>query len=382
MKKYIGAFGGYGENVTVFGESAGAGMYHSVLLGGVTDVRIASVLYQLHSKEPLFNRPISMSGTPVMLKPLAMGVAEMSYTSIIKSFGLEGASAAERIERLKSASSEELVEKTPMSVPLLPFLQDAIIPKLTVPPLPHQDDATVPSRTTFAKLATAAGSTKDSVPGFKWCESLLIGSTKHDGSVFLFMGLSQRKSGIATTLATSLHKHISGDAAMAILDAYDITPTTSDDEALQRIIDFATDIAYVAPALAYARVFPGKSYLYNFDELNPWDGPLKGLSTHMLDAAYLFQNFNEDLSEKAREVTKTFAMDFVRFANGVEPWEKYTKEKGTCRVYGPSEKCVVGVLEGDGWATGRRNTLWRLSEGGKVDLDPISVAWDMFVAGR
>jgi hypothetical protein len=93
-------------------------------------------------------------------------------------------------------------------------------------------------------------------------------------------------------------------------------------------------------------------------------------------------NFNEDLSEKAREVAKTLAMDFVRFANGVEPWEKYTKEKGTCRVYGPSEKCVVGVLEGDRWATGRRDTLWRLSEGGKVDLDSIRMAWDMFVAGR
>jgi hypothetical protein len=105
-----------------------------------------------------------MSGTPVMLKPLPMAVAEMSYISIIKNFGLEGASAAERIERLKSASPEELVEKAPMSVPLLPFLQDDIIPKLSVPPLPHQDDAVVPSRTTFAKLATTAASTNYSVP--------------------------------------------------------------------------------------------------------------------------------------------------------------------------------------------------------------------------
>jgi carboxylesterase type B len=210
----------------------------------------------------------------------------------------------------------------------------------------------------------------------------LVGSTKHDGSVFLFMGLAQRKHGIASALTSSLNEHLSADAARAILDAYDITPTNEDDEALQRIIDLATDIAYVAHALAYASAFPGRSHLYKFDELNPWDGPLKGWSTHLLDAAYLFQNFNENLSETAREVAKTLATDFVRFANGVEPWVEYTKEKGAYRVYGPSEKCVVGAAEGNRWRKGRRNMLWRLSASGKVDWDAVSVAWEMFVAGR
>ncbi|KAH7085327.1 carboxylesteras-like protein [Paraphoma chrysanthemicola] len=360
VKKYIGAFGGDAENVTV----------------------VASVLYQLHSKEPLFRRAISMSGTPIMLKPLPAAVAEMSYASIIKNFGLEDASVEERIERLMSASPEELAEMTPMSIPLLPCLVDDDIGAITAPSLSNHEDAVMPSRTTFAGLAATETAQSDAVPGFKWCEALLIGSTKHDGSVFLFMGLMQRKAGIASALNSSLYKHLSADAAVAILDAYDITPTTNDDNAIQRIIDFATDIAYAAPALAYARSFPGRAYLYNFDEVNPWDGPLKGLSSHILDAAFLFQNFHDYLSDDTVKVAKTLALDFIRFVNGVEPWEKYTSEKSTRRVYGPSETSMAGIVDDNGWRQGRRDILWRLSESGKVDMDAVSVAWDMFLAGQ
>ena len=35
----------------------------------------------------------------------------------------------------------------------------------------------------------------------------------------------------------------------------------------------------------------------------------------------------------------------------------------------------------DGWENGRRDILWRLSEEGKIDLDQLSVAWNMFIAG-
>ncbi|KAF2033312.1 alpha/beta-hydrolase [Setomelanomma holmii] len=362
VKRYIGAFGGDAENVTVFGESAGA----------------ASVLYQLHSNESLFDRAISMSGTPVMLKPLPTTMAEMSYASILENFGLEKATASERIEKLKTASPEEIVGKAPLSVPLLPLLEDALVSKLSVPHLPHQDNLVVPVRTTFASLAAS----DESIPGFKWCESLMIDSTHHDGSIFLFMGLAQRNAGIAAALVKSLRNNLPADAATVVLDAYGITPATEDDEAMQRTINLATDIAYAAPTLTYARPFSGKSYLFNFDDLNSWDGPVKGMSTHMLDAAHLFQNFNEHLSEGAQKVAEALGADFVRFANGIEPWVEYIKAEGEVRVYGPSEERVVGIVGENGWGQSRRDTLWRLEESGKVDLDALSVAWDMFVAGR
>jgi hypothetical protein len=303
-----------------------------------------------------------MSGTPIMLKPLPLHVAELSYIAIMEALGLENASVEERIRKLKTVGPEELVEKTPMSVPLLPF----------------QDGDIVPQVITFAKLASM---NHEGLPGMEWCEELLIGDCQHDGSVFLFMGLAQRKVGIASALEISLHGNLPAAAAKAVLQAYGISSATDDDEAMELVLDLATDIAYVAPAVAYARSF-SKAYYYQFNELNPWDGPLKGYSTHMLDAAFLFQNFNEHMSSEMQEVARGLAIDFLKFANGATPWVEYMEGKEEVRVYGPSDKIAMGIENDNGWGKGRRDLLWKLSEEGKIDLDEMSVAWHMFVAGR
>jgi hypothetical protein len=313
-----------------------------------------------------------------MLKPLPLHVAEMAYTAIMKEFGLENASVQERVEKLRTVGPEELVEKTPMSVPLLPLLDGDILPKLSVPTLPPQNGNIVREAMKFAKLRAMD---HESMPGMEWCEELMIGDCQHDGSVFLFMGLAQRKAGIASALVTSLHANLPAPAAEAVLDAYGICSTTDDDEAMRLVLDLATDIAYVAPAVAYARCFP-KSFYYHFNEPNPWDGSLKGCSTHMLDAAFLFQNFNEHLPPKMQEVARGLAIDFVKFANGVAPWIEYTREKEEVRVYGPSDERALGIEENNGWSNGRRDMLWKLSDEGKLDLDELSVAWNMFVAGK
>jgi hypothetical protein len=203
-----------------------------------------------------------MSGTPIMLKPRSLPVAEIAYASINNEFGLENASAEERIQRLKAADAEELVANTP-KLPLLPWLDGDILPA---------------NQTTFAKLEALD---HEDLPGMKWCEEMMLGDCQHDGNVFFFVGLAQRKVGIAVALATSLTANLSAQAAEAVLLAYGISTTTEDDEAMKLIFDLATDIAYVAPALAYARSFPGKAYYYHFNEPNPWEGLFKGYSTHI-----------------------------------------------------------------------------------------------------
>jgi hypothetical protein len=302
-----------------------------------------------------------MSGTPIMLKPLPLHVAETSYTTIMEELGLENASAEERIRRLKTIEPEELVEKTPMSVPLLPFLDGEIVPEAA----------------TFAKLVSMD---HKNMPGIRWCEELMIGDCQHDGSVFLFMGLAQRKFGIASALETSLHANLPAPVAKAVLQAYGINAAVNDDKAMKIITDLATDIAYVAPAVAYARS-SSRAYYYQFNEPNPWTGPLKGYSTHMLDAAFLFQNFNKHMLAETQEVAKGLAIDILKFANGATPWVEYEKGKEEVRVYGPRDKFVIGIEERTGWGNGRRDMLWKLSEEGKIDLDQLSVAWNTFVAG-
>ena len=123
-----------------------------------------STLNQLFSEEPLFKRAISMSGTPIMLKPLPISVTETAYSTMMKELGLEGASTEERIQKLLTINADELVSKTPMTVPLLPFVDGDIIP----------------TTTSFKKLSTGADF---SLPGQKWCPELMIGDCQHDVSI-------------------------------------------------------------------------------------------------------------------------------------------------------------------------------------------------------
>lgn len=196
------------------------------------------------------------------------------------------------------------------------------------------------------------------------------------------MGLAERKSGIASALQTSLANNIGASSASAVLVAYNISASSSDDVAMQSIIDLATDIAYYAPALTFARSWPGKTYYYHFNEPNPWDGTFKGCSTHMLDAAFLFQNFNEKLGENEKQVAIALARDFVAFANGVKPWNEFDATKGNAKAFGPSSASVFSLIEGNGRGHGRRETLFKLQKEGKLDLDALSVAWDLFIAGK
>lgn len=112
------------------------------------------------------------------------------------------------------------------------------------------------------------------------------------------MGLDARNPGIASKFVESTNKTLSShpEAASALLSAYNITPSTSDDEAVVSILRFATDISFYAPALAFAKGWPqtkdNKIFLYHFNEGNPWEGRFKGEAGHILDVSYLFQNFN------------------------------------------------------------------------------------------
>ncbi|KAF2685791.1 carboxylesteras-like protein [Lentithecium fluviatile CBS 122367] len=348
ISAHIGGFGGDSGNVTVFGESAGA----------------VAVFDQLYSQEPLFKRAISMSGTPIILKPLPKPVTEMAYGNIMKALDLGGASVEERIEKLTKISPEDLVVATPMTEPLIPFLDGDIIPV----------------RTSFKGLTRDAKELEAEVPGRQWCKDLMIGDCQHDGNVLLFMGLAERKPGIASALHASFAKILGASLSEAVLQAYGITSTTGDDAAMQSIIDLATDIAYYAPALSFARSWPGKTYYYQFNEPNPWDGVFKGSSTHMLDAAFLFRNFEEKMGERERGVGLALAKDFIKFANEVKPWDEYDVAKGNVKVFGPSKERTSDVVEDNGWGHGRRDALFRLQEAGKVDLDALSGAWDSFVA--
>jgi hypothetical protein len=66
----------------------------------------------------------------------------------------------------------------------------------------------------------------------------------------------------------------------------------------------------------------------------------------------------------------------------VTPWPEFTAKNGEVRAYGPSTIRAAENIDRNGWGNGRRETLFKLAEEGVVDLDQLSVAWNLFVAGK
>ncbi|KXH61754.1 carboxylesterase [Colletotrichum salicis] len=291
--KYVSGFGGNPERVTVVGESA----------GGISASRL------LYSEKALASQIIILGGSPPSLAPLDLGVAEHAYKGVLKASGAEDVSSSERIKILSRASPEELSSKIGRSLPFLPVL----------------DEETVPFVPTFE--TASAGKLVPKTTSYK---AVMVGYAPLDASIFGFMALFQRKENIAasfTQIINAALSHHTGTAAQ-ILQAYDINDTTNDDEAFIRVLQFASDIGFRAPAESFANSFHGDSYLLEFAEPNPWEGPFRGYSTHVLDVAFLFQNYNEHLGETQRKSAESFVTDIIDFVHGQAPWKRFQDAGG------------------------------------------------------
>lgn len=194
------------------------------------------------------------------------------------------------------------------------------------------------------------------------------------------MGLAARSQDLANHIYTSFSATLGVEVATAVLEAYGITPATPGAVAMNSVVSLATDIAYAAPTLSFARAWPGKRYVYHFDQGNPWEGQFKGMATHMLDAAFLFQQYNDSMGEKERSVARALGKGFIAFANGSAPWEEFDGKDGSVKIFGEDE--TERVVVNNGWADGRRDTLFGFAKEGVIELDQLSEAWNLFLTGR
>jgi carboxylesterase type B len=184
------------------------------------------------------------------------------------------------------------------------------------------------------------------------------------------MGIDDRNPGIAQNFIDSVNKTLSShpEVASQLLTSYNISSDTDDDEALTSILRFATEISFYAPSREFAKGWPktpdNKFFLYHFNEGIPWDGRFKGEAGHILDVAYLFQNYNEYLDDAQQKVSKEYAGDFINFVNGENPWPPVQDGKLSAKVYGPSADGVTSrwVADGDPAKVGRDDRVLKLGE--------------------
>lgn len=148
------------------------------------------------------------------------------------------------------------------------------------------------------------------------------------------------------------------DAKEALVSSYE----AGDGAGSLGFLYFAHDVLQLAATRAIAKRWPGTAHVYHFNEPNPWDGRFKGVASHLLDTAFLFQNYEEFLSEEQASVGRTFARHVIEFVNGEEPYGAFSSGSGKVHVYGPGGSRSREVDAHDFAAAGRRDHVFRLAE--------------------
>lgn len=343
IQKYIAGFGGNPEDVTLMGESA----------GGI------SACYHLFSQEPLFKRMMSMSGTMLLMLPISLETAEGNYEKAVKALGIDGLKAEEQVELLRRMDGGGMARK---------LLQSGMAA------VPVVDDDLVPAPFNFESLSNG----KTDMPGLQWCEAAVIGDCQFDGNI-QGLGLMHRKKGIADAFCSAIVRGLADEEGISsrLLAAYDLMPDVDDEKGFFRVLQVANDLKFYVPSLATAQ-FLGqdlKTYVYRFNEPNPWDGPWKGHATHILDLVFLLQNYNEHLDQRQRRTAEQFAADVISFVNGKQPWPEWKGDEKVAKVLGPQGE--INVVEDVPEKTGRKRTMLELGE--HVGFDKLFEVYDGFI---
>lgn len=159
-----------------------------------------------------------------------------------------------------------------------------------------------------------------------------------------------------TVLDQSLADH--PDAKAMLLKAYDAGP----DGGNLSFLHFAHDVIQLAATRTIANRWPGQAYVFHFNEPNPWEGRFKGVASHLLDTAFLFQNYEEYLNEEQASTGRTFGRHLIEFVSGGDPFAAFSSGSGKVQVYGPGEPRSRQVDANDLRAAGRREHVFKLAE--------------------
>ncbi|KKK23364.1 hypothetical protein ARAM_002163 [Aspergillus rambellii] len=341
IQRYIAGFGGDPTNVTVVGQSAGA----------------ASVHYHLRSPEGLFQKAVLLSGTSFLMPPVTQEIAEIRYKMVLDQLALGEKTLEECIQTLTHDIPVDQLGTVPLQVPLGPVI----------------DAETVPEAATFAALD---GNYKKD----ESIQKLMLIDLQSDATIFAHVNLHARLNGITAAFTAAMETYFGTEDARKLLAFYKVdsaTTTTPDPNTLSAVVRFFTDIFFYAPAVQVAQAFAG-STLAHFNEGNPWAGTFQGHASHLLDTAFLWQNYNSFMEPAVRAVAETFASDLVAFVVGEAQLSRARlpdyQQDGEVIVYGPSAEGhtreIVGAMDERG---GRRVGFFQLA--GEIGgLDRVRMA--------
>lgn len=296
VQKHISGFGGDADNVTAFGISAGS----------------ASVHYHILTGDPMFDRAICMSGSAPTLGPLPFNIYDKAWKSLSSALDLQDLDSEARIAKLRSIPPMEILQNY-SSAALGPLGDGTILPKS------WSFEQSTPSR----------------------CESLIIGDTNVEA--IILDGLFTRIG--PTQFQGILRSILTEDEVQQFFQLFDVE-TNSWEAYRDAMRRFMSIMMFQFPNLRIAETFEGDVYSYHFEEQSVFPGPTLGISYHGQCALTMYCVENEALPPDSQHVATAMARQWIGFAYGLRPWQRYEEEKRFMR-FGPHGQVSLETAESD-----------------------------------
>ncbi|KAK6343786.1 hypothetical protein TWF696_007448 [Orbilia brochopaga] len=300
LQKHISGFGGDPNNITAFGESAGA--------------MLLSTLLQLPT--PLFKKAMVMSGSATLRPSKTEKQQEALYNDVVSALDLTEKSSEERKMLLYEIPYEDMIAKLPPLIHVGPSVESRFL-----------DDVVT--------LSTLSKSTSPS-----WCTEIVIGDCFHDATCFKTRILNKPNN--AEYFIGCINSVLVPEQAQNVIHAYSLSPLDSAETSLVKCIELLTDLRWYLPIL-YIDIGLEKTARapkvsrYHFHQPNKFDCQWNGLAAHLFDITLLLQNHRHLLGQDAIRLGEEMADRVFSLAYGSGFVSKHEDDGSgnTVVVWGP-----------------------------------------------
>lgn len=300
VHEYISFLGGDPQNVTAVGESAGG-------------ISISSQLQAAHP--PIFHRAVCMSGLSAAIPPWTMQQHQIFFEAVCAHFKVDP-SAADALDQLRAVPQQELANATPLIQGVLSGTGNPCLDGWFYRPGIDPREVNAPP---------------------SWLKGYMFGDTYHEGIIFHLNILDENYDSVRRVLLA----HIEDETRTGqILEAYGITSDLEPSEFLSRVEHMCGDAIFKIPNYLLAQLCANNEgtsvFLYHFDQRSRLPNALEGTAYHAHELLYLFGNLKDKMNEAEKQMASKFASAWIRFVNGLEPWETDGQHKWM--VWGPVSK--------------------------------------------